>query len=189
MSQFHQALLIGSTILLSWFGMQQVHELGHVVGAILTGGTVKRVVVHPAAISRTDLATNPKPLLVAWAGSLFGAVAPTCFWGMLSLLRVPGAFVMRFFAGFCLIANGAYIAFGSLPRIGDSADLLSHGAPIWLLWFFGAVTIPLGLLLWNGQGVHFGLGATPHRVSPPIAWGTFFACFVFLLVGVCIGGN
>lgn len=41
MNRVHQAVLIGSTILASWLGMQSVHECGHVLGAILTGAEVK----------------------------------------------------------------------------------------------------------------------------------------------------
>jgi hypothetical protein len=71
--------------------------------------------------------------------------------------------LLRFFAGFCLIANGAYIAAGSFQSIGDAGDLLHHGTPIWMLWLFGIVTIPAGLLMWNGLGKHFGLGGTWQR--------------------------
>ena len=62
MKRVHQSTLIVSTLALSWFGMMVVHESGHVLGAWLTGGTVAKVVLHPLAISRTDLALNPQPL-------------------------------------------------------------------------------------------------------------------------------
>jgi predicted Zn-dependent protease len=48
-------MLIGSTVVGSWLGMQAVHELGHVLGAWWTDGDVSRVVLHPLSISRTDL--------------------------------------------------------------------------------------------------------------------------------------
>src|SRR5260221_4916233 len=54
-SRFHQIILIVSTLLGSWLGMQAVHELGHVIGAWLTGGQVSQVVLHPLTISRTHL--------------------------------------------------------------------------------------------------------------------------------------
>jgi hypothetical protein len=61
-----RVLVIVATLYACWLGMQGVHELGHCIGAWLTGGRVERVVLHPFAISRTDLAYNPHPLLVAW---------------------------------------------------------------------------------------------------------------------------
>src|SRR3954465_5958721 len=96
----YQVVLISSTLLGSWLGMQAVHESGHVLGAWMTGGRVARVVLHPLTISRTDLAENPRPLTVSWAGPIFGVLAPVAFWGLAITARVGGAFVLRFFAGF-----------------------------------------------------------------------------------------
>jgi hypothetical protein len=69
-------VLIGSTLVGSWLGMQAVHESGHVLGAWLTGGQVARVVLNPLTISRTDVRENPKPLIVVWAGSGQGTCQP-----------------------------------------------------------------------------------------------------------------
>src|SRR4051794_31007732 len=112
--RFHQTVLIVSALLASWLGMQAIHEFGHVVGAWWTGGRVAEVVLHPLTISRTDLAENPSPLLVVWAGPVLGCLLPLVPWGLAEALRWPWAYLPRFFAGFCLIANGAYIAGGSL---------------------------------------------------------------------------
>lgn len=161
-------VLIVATLLGSWLGMQAVHELGHVLGAKLTGGEVARVVLHPFTLSRTDLAHNPHPLPVVWLGPVFGAVAPLLLWGTAGLIKLPGAFILRFFAGFCLIANGVYIGIGSLVGAGDCGDLIRHGAALWQLWLFGAATVPLGFWLWNGQGRHFGLGPQSEPVSPAL---------------------
>src|SRR6516162_4273095 len=109
MSRVLQGILIGSTILGSWLGMQAVHEAGHVLGAKLTGGRIEKVCLHPLSISHTDLGENPDPLTVVWAGPLFGVTAPLVVWLIASAARFAGAFLQRFFAGFCLIANGAYI--------------------------------------------------------------------------------
>ena len=54
----YQFILIGSTLLGSWLGMQAVHELGHVLGAWATGAEVRRVVLSPTTISRTDVVNN-----------------------------------------------------------------------------------------------------------------------------------
>src|SRR3954452_19977310 len=105
MARSHQVVLILSAVLASWLGMQAVHELGHVLGAALTGGTVERVVLHPLTISRTDLAHNPSPLLVVWAGPAFGVLLPFALWLVAAAVRFRGASVLRFFAGFCLVAN------------------------------------------------------------------------------------
>ncbi len=36
----HQAILVVSTLFGSWLGMQAMHELGHVLAALLTGGEI-----------------------------------------------------------------------------------------------------------------------------------------------------
>ena len=130
--------------------MQAVHEAGHVTGAWLTGGSVTRVVLHPLAISRTDVSPNPHPLLVAWAGPMVGVVLPLIAAGVWRLANLRYKALASFFAGFCLIANGLYIGAGSFAAIGDAGDLLRHGAPQIALLTFGSVSTALGLWIWHG---------------------------------------
>lgn len=181
-------MLVISALLGSWLGMQAVHELGHVMMAHLTGGRVAKVVLHPLALSRTELAENPHPLAVVWAGPAMGAILPALLWGLARLLRHEGAFVLRFFAGFCLIANGAYLAVGSFDRIGDAGDLLRLGMPIWALWLFGAIAVPIGLGLWHGQGRHFGLGLAAAEVRARVAYASLAALVALVILGLCVGG-
>ena len=141
--------------------MMIVHETGHALGAWLTGGRVDRVVLHPLAISRTDVAPNPRPLIVAWAGPAWGAAAPLLAWALLARTRGRLVFLARFFAGFCLIANGAYLGAAPLLAVGDAADLLALGAPLWSLVAFGAVGTGAGLALLSGVARDFGLRGGP----------------------------
>src|SRR5438552_3539003 len=99
--------------------MQAVHELGHVVCAWATGASVVRVVLDPLTFSRTDVAGGRHPALVAWAGPLCGAALPLIVWLAGRGAGWPGAYLLRFFAGFCLVANGAYVGFGSFEPAGD----------------------------------------------------------------------
>jgi len=160
------AVHIVATLVICWLGMMAIHEAGHVLAGWSTGGSVSKVVLHPLAISRTDLSHNPRPWIVVWGGPLFGTALPAVLWLIARGLKLPAEPWFRFFAGFCWIANGAYIGFGSLDRIGDAGDMLRHGSEIWDLWLFGAITIPAGLWLWHGTGRYFGLGRegkTPSR--------------------------
>jgi hypothetical protein len=187
--RLHQGVLIVSALLGSWLGMQAVHESGHVLGAYLSGGRVARVVLHPLTISRTDLEHNPRPLFVAWAGPVVGILLPLTLWGVAGARGLPGTFVLRFFAGFCLIANGAYIAGGSFDRIGDGGEMLRQGSALWQLWLFGAVTVPLGLWLWHRQGPHFGLGCAEGRVSAGVAYASLVMCGGLLSVAFLVDGE
>jgi hypothetical protein len=185
----HQALLIGSTLLGSWLGMQAIHETGHMLGAWLTGGRVARVVLNPLTISRTDLADNPNPLVVVWSGPAFGVAAPLLLWGAAAAARVAWAFVLRFFAGFCLLSNGLYIGIGSFDGVGDCGEMLRHGSRLWQLWLFGAITAPLGLWLWHRQGPNFGLGVANGQVSRAVTYGAMVVCAGLIVLGVVVGGN
>ncbi|MBI4580950.1 MAG: hypothetical protein HY718_14680 [Planctomycetes bacterium] len=188
-SRVHQVVLICSTVLGAWLGMQAIHEAGHVLGACLTEGRVARVVLNPLTISRTDLVDNPHPLVVVWSGPLFGLAAPLLLWSVAAALRVPWAFLLRFFAGFCLLANGVYIGIGALDRVGDCGEMLRHGSEPWQLWLFGAVTAPVGLWLWHRQGRQFGLGSANGQVSRGAAYGSLVACMALLVLGFAIGGE
>jgi hypothetical protein len=189
MKYLAQGCLIVSTILGSWLGMQAVHETGHALAAVLTGGRVAKVVLHPLTISRTDLAVNPHPLIVAWAGPVTGVLLPLALWGIVAALHMPGAFVLRFFAGFCLIANGAYIGVGSFEKIGDCGQLLQNGAALWQLCLFGAVTIPAGMWLWHKQGPHFGFGSARGEVRASIAWASLAGCILLLILALAVDGE
>jgi hypothetical protein len=187
MTHAAQAVLIVATLVASWPGMQAVHELGHVLSARLTGGRVTGVALHPLGISRTDLAANPRPLVVAWAGPIVGAIAPLIAWQCAAACRMRIAFLLRFFAGFCLVANGLYLGLGSFGRIGDCGELLRHGAAPWQLWLFGVVTVPCGFALWHGQGPHFGLG-TSQALDRQATIAAVIAAAALLAIGFWIGG-
>lgn len=146
-------LVFAVTVLaICWFVMMAVHELGHVLGAFATGGTIQRVVLHPLSISQTDVSPNPSPLIVVWLGPIIGCLLPIGIW-----LAIPGRFAMtksivKFLAGFCLIANGCYISIGAFDRVGDCDVMLLHGSPLWTLLAFGMLSVPAGLWIWHQMG-------------------------------------
>ena len=69
----------------------------------------------------------PEPVSF-WAGPILGVALPVAAWLAAALCRLVGAYLLRFFAGFCLVANGAYIAGGSFDRLGDAGVMLRHGS-------------------------------------------------------------
>jgi hypothetical protein len=184
-----QRVLLAALGPLCWLGMQAVHEFGHVLGARLSGGTVERVVLHPLTISRTDLGRNPHPQFVAWAGPAGGVLLPLVAWGLARAAGLPGTYLLRFFAGFCCLANGAYLGVGVFDRVGDAGDLLRHGTAPWELGLFGAGTAPLGLWLWHGQGPHFGLGQAAAPVRPAAAWAVLGLLVGVVLLELWLGGE
>lgn len=133
--------------------MMAAHEAGHCLHAHFSGGRVERVTLPIFGFSRTELARNPHPQFVAWGGAVWGGLIP-----LMLLLGVRRSFarawrLAAFFAGFCLIANGAYIGLGPFMTAGDGHDLVRHGAPGWTLVLFGTIALCAGLYLWHRAGV------------------------------------
>ena len=144
--------------------MMAVHELGHVTGAILTGGSVERVVLHPLAISRTDVDPNPNPAMVVWLGPVVGCLLPVTMALLMPQRATTARNVALFFAGFCLIANGAYIGGASFGQVGDASVMLRTGSPIWLLWLYGILTMSVGIVIWHRLGSPKGFLRDPALV-------------------------
>jgi hypothetical protein len=165
-----QVVLIVTFVGFSWLAMQAAHECGHVLISHATGGKVIRAAIHPLIISRTDICSNPHPLAVVWGGPGLGCAIPLLAFGIAALCRAPGVYLFRFFAGFCLVANGIYIGAGSFLANGaDPKVMTDSGSPRWVLCGFGIIALLLGLFLWHRQGPYFGLGAAKGKVSPGAA--------------------
>lgn len=160
----HALLLIGITVA-GWLGMQLVHEAGHVAGAWATGGRVVQVELKPWTISRTDVEPNPHPLFERWTGPIVGALLPVTAWLVALTFRRSWAYLLRFFAGFCLIANGAYLGVGAFWPVGDAADILRIEPSRWPLIAFGLPAITGGFALWHRLGAEFGLGPAAQSVN------------------------
>ena len=175
-SQLASRLLIMLFLPCCWLGMQTVHECGHVAGGWIVGAQLKRVVLSPLEFSRTDFAANPQRHFTVWAGPALGVSVPLVLWCVLAQCQMHLAFLARFFADFCLIANGAYLGVGWTIRAGDAGAILLEGSPVWCLVAFGLVCVPAGLACWHGQGTHFGIGPAPQ----PIAWRTVIVVGVTL---------
>jgi hypothetical protein len=189
MRRLEQIVLIGAFLGFSWLAMQAVHELGHVLGALLTGGRVIKVVLHPCAISRTELLSNPHPLIVVWAGPIVGAILPLVAFLLARALRSPGVYLFRFFAGFCLIANGVYIGYGSFQGLADAGEMLIFGSSRWQLILFGLLAASLGLYLWHGLGPWFGLGKAEGKVSRAAALASVALLIVLAAIEMIIGSR
>lgn len=184
--RFFQAILIVSTVGLCWLGMQAAHELGHILHLRLSGGAADYVVLHPLAISYTHPAVNPHPLFVAWGGAIWGTLLPLAALGAIHLFARPHVYLAAFFAGFCLIANGAYLLGDSVVRGGDGRELIAYGTPPWILVIFGVAGIALGLFLWNGLGPRFGLGTSRGQVDRRAAIAAAIALAAVVLAEIIL---
>ncbi len=182
MNRFYQFLFVISLTSISWLSMMSVHELGHVICGLLTGGSVSEVVLRPLSISRTDFSNNPYPAIVVWAGPVFGVLFPLALLLIAYKLRWAQTRLIQFFTGFCLIANGAYIAGGAWDGTGDCGVMLQTGTPLWMMWGFGLLTIPSGFLLWHRLGSLQNFIRKPERITPRAAWTVFLILIAMIVL-------
>ncbi|MDB4731902.1 M50 family metallopeptidase [bacterium] len=162
---FHRVALWTSIICLSWFFMQAVHEFGHISAALMTGGTILLIDLHPLHISHTLISPNPQPVIVIWAGPIVGVLLPLVLYLVCCKFFQNMVHLLRFFAGFCLIANGAYLGSIAIEAVGDARDFLVENVPIYFPLTFAIITVPSGFLLWNNQGAIFGIGKNGRTIS------------------------
>jgi hypothetical protein len=160
-------LLLAPFLYACWLSMMALHEIGHVLHAWTSGATVCAVRVPLAGFSITEFSTNPHPHFVAWGGPIWGCVLPLLAWSTFVLLRLPVRQSVQFFAGFCLIANGAYIGVGWMVRAGDAADLIAYGTPAWALVAFGVIATGVGLYLWHLLGGTPSPGPSSSTATTP----------------------
>ena len=99
------------------------------------------------------------------------------------------AYLAMWFAGFCLIANGAYLLGGVFLDGGadDAGVILQHGGTSWQLLAFSIPAVAAGLYLWNGLGPHFGLGNAQGKVDRKAAFGTAIALLIVVCTEILIG--
>ncbi len=152
MSAKTRSLAILLALYPAWLAMMALHEGGHVPHAILSGGRVARVTIPLLGFSYTELSSNPWPGFVAWGGPVWGSLVPLLAWLFARRFLRPWAFAFQFFGGFCLIANGVYIAAAAPDAIGDAETLLRTGTPAVALYVFGAAVGMAGLYLWHDLG-------------------------------------
>jgi|GEM_PF-196300 len=144
----------------SWYAMMMAHELGHVLAALWTRSRLDAVIVPWLGLSRTDFAPNDHVWAVVLAGPVVGCVLPLMVSVVLGLAqpRSGWSVIARFVAGFCLVANGAYMMSGIVSPVGDARDLIELGAVRReVLALGGAVAVAVGLFCWSGIGAAFGV--------------------------------
>jgi hypothetical protein len=169
--------------------MQIVHDLGHVLTAYASGETINKIILHPLVISRTDVSHDRHPLLVVWGGPALGTSLPLGLLAVARALRCGLYYLIQFFAGFCLIANGVYLGVGSFGGVGDAGDLLRCGSPQWTLIAFGLACAPAGLWLWSGLGPHYGLGEPKGKVDRRAVRWAFGLVVTIVAVEVLVGSR
>ncbi|MCC6969309.1 MAG: hypothetical protein IT434_03735 [Phycisphaerales bacterium] len=158
-----RVLIIAILLAASWYAMMLVHECGHVIAAWSTGSHVEAVRVPWLGFSQTIVPTTDWPRVVAASGAALGSALPFLAWltirCMPRIRRGTACAIARYFAGFCLLANGVYVGCAVLLPVGDTEDLVRMGVPAWTLTVIGWPIAAAGVAMWNGMAKSIGTRA------------------------------
>lgn len=148
-----------------------VHELGHVLAAGITGGTIISVELRPGRLSHTLVRPNPQPGVVLWSGFALGWLAPQATAPLWRIERGMIGQALRAWAAFCLLAGGSYLAIGGGERLTDTGQLIAIGWPAFVPVVVGLVVAALGY--WRSRAAWIALADRigQRRVSATLAFG------------------
>ena len=124
----------------SWIVMTFTHEMGHMIGGMCFGGSLRSADLLPWHLPYSIFDPDPFPLVTLWAGLIIGVLAPV------AVAMIIQREWMWFMAHFCVLANGAYIATAwfSGDRYLDTQKLLEHGASPIAIGVYCLLTIGFG---------------------------------------------
>ena len=140
--------------------MIYTHELGHIFGGFISGGTLKNADLLPWHLPYSIFEPDLHPLITLWCGPLIGVLVP------LAIASCVQKHWMWFVTHFCLLANGAYLAAAwvSGDRFLDTPKLLKHGAyPVTIL-IYCILTISFGYVGFRREWLH---AQRHHTYSKP----------------------
>ena len=132
----------------AWFVMTLTHEIGHVLGALVSGGSPVVIEIRPWRIPWSLYDPNPHPQITLWAGFVVGTLTPIFVWRVSTRFQEQPSQFVAFVAWFCVVANGIYLLLGALgsDRELDSQQLMQAGANPVLVCCLGFVGTFVGYL-------------------------------------------
>lgn len=177
--RFAAAVALVAVAVWMWLAMLLTHELGHVVAAMFTGGSIVAVELRPGWLPHTLVEPNPQPAVVLWAGFLSGWIAPQMTAPAWRIEAGQVGPALRAWAAFCLLAGGVYLAVGGAERLTDTGQLLTAGWPHALLVLVGVAVAALGYArsrsAWIALARHIEVKPVTWRVA--IAWWCWLAAW------------
>jgi hypothetical protein len=177
MKTFQKCLIVMGISVFAFNASTIVHELGHALTVIATGGKFGFIEVTPFSWSYAHYIFAPEPMATSWGGILwsviFGLLAFFVPWVAKSRLSFIGVLL----AISSLAGEGTYLLVGTVFHVGDPASLLGQGVPPLALIVIGSLLLllcfplilPLGTLLDVGKGKN-KLMTTVAVVSPIMAY-------------------
>lgn len=168
MKTFQRFLIVLGVFVFAYNASTIIHELGHALTLVATGGEVDFIEVSPFSWSYAHYTSDPEPMATSWGGFLwetvFGLFAFFVLWIAKSRLSLFGVVL----AIASLAGTGIYMLVGAVLRIGDSAALIRMGVPPSALIVIGSFLLLLVLPLILPLGVLLGVGKGKNKLTTTI---------------------
>ncbi|MEA5079169.1 MAG: M50 family metallopeptidase, partial [Anaerolineaceae bacterium] len=145
---FKQVLFNTGCLAFSFCSFPFLHEGGHALATILTGGQVSGFNINPLGWSYLIYPSSPPNLLfTAWGGILFSTFISLFFIGIAFRYRNPFVVLIGFLGIYGLLHNGLDFIFGMVFATGDPSLLLRLGVPSWSILLAACFSLLFGSLL------------------------------------------
>ncbi|MFZ2657367.1 MAG: hypothetical protein WAX69_20695 [Victivallales bacterium] len=132
-------------IVIGWFPLQLLHEVGHIISCKLNGGIVQKIAFHFNIFTETIREGSLHPVADIWMGSIIGILLP--FLLLLIPARKNVKEILVLFCAVCLIGNGLYIGLGWLCDGGDGWELIRYNVNLLWLILFGLPSSLAGMII------------------------------------------
>jgi|ERR1043166_148892 hypothetical protein len=112
-----------------------LHECGHLLSGILSGGRALGLTSHPFSWSMARVADCRHPQFMTWGGILWSGLLGLIIFIFSYPSRSIVLFPILLTSSLLILVNGVYFTTGTLIRAGDPADLMEYGvgAPVLLV--------------------------------------------------------
>lgn len=140
-------LLLGSFIL-AYLGAEFLHEICHAGAAIVTGGRVRGISVHPFSWSYSQSSSSEHPIIHTAAGALGSSLIGLLIFIVSIRWARPLLLPLLLLGPVLLIDNGLYWTMDIILGMGaDACRLIDMGVPSLLVLSAGLVQLITGIVL------------------------------------------
>ena len=151
---FQQMLIVLGIFVFSYNLSNLIHESGHALNAVLTGGSLNKITMSPLSWCYAWTSGGNR-IFVIWGGFLWQTIVPTVILLLLWCFKSRLSLYALFLVLVSFAESGIYMITGAVAGIGDGGNLVRYGIPPFILLTVGSIlllcclplSLPMGVLL------------------------------------------
>lgn len=134
-----------------------LHEFGHTIAVVFSGGQIKEYVLNPFSWS-WNLGQNVSNIIfTAWGGVTFGLLFALIPLLLIFKIRTTWfVFLCKLIAACALMINGIYLLAGTLLNFGDGGELARLGISPTIIIILGVTYLLISMAFWSNLQYHLG---------------------------------